>query len=363
MTRAARAVINLSALQHNLQRSRAATPHSQQYAIIKADGYGHGMVAVAQALNDADGFGVASIEEALELRSAGINKPILLLEGFFHRDEIGLIMEKELQVVVHHEDQLVALEELSADKSFLNSIIVWLKVDTGMHRLGFDPDDIENAFQRLEKCSSVKNPVRFMTHLANADDLYDGKSQHQIELFKSLLADQDLERSIANSAGILGWMGSRSNISRPGIMLYGVSPFINETAKDRRLSPVMTLYSEVIAVKQCKKGDAVGYGGTWTCPENMPVGVVGIGYGDGYPRHATTGTPVLINGKRVSLIGRVSMDMICVDLRGHEDVKTGDEVILWGGELPAEEIANHASTIAYDLFCGVTPRVPREYVE
>lgn len=364
MTRATRADINLSALQHNLQRSSAATPRSQQFAIIKADGYGHGMVAVARALTEADGFGVASVEEALELRNAGIKKPILLLEGFFHRDELEQILENELQVVVHHEDQLTILEEYSSTQAaLLNSVVAWLKVDTGMHRLGFDPEVIENTYQRLENCGCVQKPVRFMTHLANADDLYDKKTQQQIELFKGMLNDRELERSIANSAGILGWMGSYSDISRPGIMLYGVSPFLNETAKDRGLLPVMTLRSEVIAIKHCKKGDAVGYGGVWVCPEDMPIGVIGIGYGDGYPRHASTGTPVLVNGKRAPLVGRVSMDMICVDLRGRSEVKPGDEVILWGEGLPAEEIANFASTIAYDLFCGVTSRVPREYIE
>lgn len=363
MTRAALAVINLSALQHNLQRARAAAPHSQQFAVIKANGYGHGMVSVAQALTDADGFGVASIEEALELRKAGIKQPILLLEGFFHHDELEQIQQNNIQIVVHHQDQLVELEKLSSqNSSFDHSIVSWLKVDTGMHRLGFDPDEIEDKYQRLMKCDCVAKPIRFMTHLANADDMGDKTTQQQIELFKSLLVDEEVERSIANSAGILGWMGSYSDIARPGILLYGVSPFLNETAEDRGLLPVMTLRSEIIAVKNCKKGDAVGYGGTWVCPEDMSIGVIGIGYGDGYPRHAQSGTPVLVKGQRAPLVGRVSMDMICVDLRGHENVLSGDEVVLWGEGLPAEEIASCASTIAYDLFCGVTSRVPREYV-
>lgn len=363
MTRAARAVINLTALQHNLQRARAAAPRSLQFAIIKANGYGHGMVAVAKALSDADGFGVASVEEALELRSAGVDQPILLLEGFFHADELEQIRENRLQIVVHHETHLSVLEDYSSKHDCSGDpIAAWLKVDTGMHRLGFDCDEIEKVYRRLSACECVEKPIRFMTHLANADDLNDRKSQQQIDLFKTLLSDQDIERSIANSAGILGWLGSYSDIARPGILLYGVSPFLNETASDRGLLPVMTLVSEVIAVKQCKKGDTVGYGGEWVCPEDMTVGVIGIGYGDGYPRHAKTGTPVLVNGERVPLIGRVSMDMICVDLRTQTSVKTGDRVILWGDGLPAEEIADSASTIAYDLFCGVTARVPREYV-
>jgi len=363
MTRAARAVINLSALQHNLQRARAAAPHSQQYAVIKANGYGHGMVPVAQALNDADGFGVASLEEALELRKAGIKQSILLLEGFFHSDELEHIQENDIQVVVHHEEQLVALEKWSSTGHVsVKPLVTWLKVDTGMHRLGFDSSEVEEKFQRLSGCECVDKPIRFMTHLANADDLFDRTTQQQIDVFKGLLSEAEVIRSIANSAGILGWMGSYSDIARPGILLYGASPFLNETAQDRGLLPVMTLRSEIIAVKQCRKGDAVGYGGAWICPEDMSIGIVGIGYGDGYPRHAENGTPVLVNGKRVPLVGRVSMDMICVDLRAHANVKPGDEVVLWGEGLPAEEVASSASTIAYELFCAVTARVPREYI-
>ena len=364
MTRAARAVINLSALQHNLQRAKKAAPRSQQFAVIKANGYGHGMVQVAQALKAADGFCVASVEEALELKSAGIDQPILLLEGFFHTEELEQIQQNDFQVVVHNEQQLKVLEKLSAHStSEQQQINTWLKVDTGMHRLGFDPSAAQDSYQRLLDCKIIKKPVRLMTHLANADDLRDTTTQQQIELFRTVLADETMERSIANSAGILGWMGSYADIARPGLLLYGASPFINEIASVRGLQPVMTLYSELIAIKDCKKGDAVGYGGSWVCPEDMPVGVVGIGYGDGYPRHAITGTPVLVNGKRIPLIGRVSMDMICVDLREQPDAVIGSEVILWGEGLPAEEIADSASTIAYDLFCGVTTRVPREYRE
>jgi alanine racemase len=363
MTRAARAVINLSALQHNLQRARTATPRSQQFAVIKANGYGHGMVEIAQALKDADGFGVASVEEALELIAAGIKQPLLLLEGFFHDDELEKILQHDIQIVVHHEQQVAALEALSAkNTSSQKSILVWLKVDTGMHRLGFEPGEVSKVYQRLMACDLVKKPLRLMTHLANADDMQNKTTQQQIELFKTILEDEKVERSIANSAGILGWMGSVSDIARPGILLYGVSPFLNETGANRGLLPVMTLCGELIAIKQCQKGDAVGYGGDWVCPNKMSVGVVGMGYGDGYPRHAKEGTPVLVNGKRVPLVGRVSMDMICVDLRECPDAQIGSDVVLWGEGLPAEEVADSASTIAYDLFCGVTSRVPRHYV-
>lgn len=364
MTRAARAVINLSALQHNLQRAKAAAPRSRHFAIIKANGYGHGMVDVAQALPDADGFGVASVEEAMEIKAKGIAQPVLLLEGFFQTDELIQIQQNDIQIVVHHEQQLLALED--ANKIGLSSqkpITVWLKVDTGMNRLGFSPSEVEDKYKRLLNCDVVDNAIRLMTHFANADDMHNKTTQQQIELFSTVLPDENIERSIANSAGILGWMGSYSNFARPGILLYGASPFLEETGSARGLQPVMTLSSEIIAIKQCKKGDAVGYGGAWQCDEDMPIGVIGIGYGDGYPRHAVNGTPVLVNGKRVPLVGRVSMDMICVDLRTQPDAQIGNEVILWGEGLPAEEVAEASSTIAYDLFCGVTTRVPRKYVE
>jgi alanine racemase len=362
MSRAARAVIDLDALRHNLQRARAINPNARQFPVIKADAYGHGLVPVAQALSDADGFAVASIDEALLLREADIRQPILLLEGFFHADELVQIQHYQLEIVVHHAAQLDALEALKKQQDITTPIHVWLKVDTGMHRLGFSVDEAPTAWQRLSACTSVKQPPVLMTHLACADDFHNPSTQQQLELFRTVLADQPTQRSIANSAGILGWVGSHADIERPGIMLYGVSPFLGETGDARQLRPVMTLRSELIAIKQCQQGDAVGYGGDWQCPEAMPVGVVAIGYGDGYPRHASVGTPVLVNGIEVPLIGRVSMDMICVDLRRQPEVKVGDEVVLWGEGLPAERVARAAGTIAYELFCGVTSRVPRQYM-
>lgn len=367
MTRAARAVINLDALRHNLQRAQTADPDAKQFAVIKADGYGHGLVQVAQALVEADGFAVASLEEAVLLREAGISQPILLLEGFFHADELPEIQTHNLDVVVHHEAQLVALEGVTpADNE--PGFSVWLKIDTGMHRLGFSPSEVPAMWQRLAACTAVQQPPRMMTHLACADDFHHPATLQQLAQFNDFLTvlEETLvvhcECSVANSAGILGWMGSHSDFNRPGIMLFGVSPFASETGAARRLHPVMTLRSELIAVKQCQEGDAVGYGGTWLCPEAMPVGVVAIGYGDGYPRHAPAGTPVLVNGVEVPLIGRVSMDMICVDLREQSTAQVGDEVVLWGEGLPAETVSESASTIAYELFCGVTARVPREYI-
>jgi len=361
MTRPARAVIELDALRDNLQRAQTAAPRSRQFAIVKANGYGHGLLPVAQALapglGEGSGFGVASLDEALALREAGIDHPVLLLEGFFDADELGAIRRHRLEIVVHHDAQLASLAQLSGDA---DPIPVWLKVDTGMRRLGFLPAEVPSAWQRLRDNSAVL-PRCLMTHLACADDLRAPATRQQIDCFQSLLPDQPAQRSIANSAGILGWLDSHADIVRPGIMLYGVSPFVNETAKARRLRPAMALHSEIIAIKHCRRGDAVGYGGDWICPTDLSLGVVAMGYGDGYPRHAPAGTPVLVNGRRAPLVGRVSMDMLCVDLRGHPQARVGDPVLLWGDGLPVEEVAQAAGTIAYELLCGVTPRVPREY--
>jgi alanine racemase len=357
MTRTATAVIDLQALAHNLQQAQTAAPHSQTFAVIKADGYGHGMVPVARALSDAQGFAVANVPEALALREAGIGKSILLLEGFAHGDELAAIRQQDLIPVIHHAHQLQALEQAGE-----GNLSVWLKVDTGMHRLGFAPQDAQAVYERLQQCHAVKSIDCLMTHLANADDLADETTQRQLETFGQVLPDTGLPRSIANSAGLLAWPDSRGDVVRPGIMLYGASPCLDETAAQRGLKPVMTLQTQLIATKQCRKGDAVGYGGTWICPEDMMLGVAAIGYGDGYPRHAPSGTPVLVNGERVPLAGRVSMDMICVDLSSQPHAKVGDPVVVWGEDLPVEEIAMAAGTISYELFCGVTGRVPREYV-
>jgi len=361
MSRAARVVINFEALRHNLQRARAANPEAKQFPVIKADAYGHGLLPVAQALTGADGFAVASLEEALVLREAGINQPILLLEGFFHTDELSEIRQYQLDIVVHHAAQLQGLEDLAKQQDISRPVNVWLKVDTGMHRLGFAPDEVADVWQRLIACSAVARSPRLMTHLACADDFHSPATRQQIDCFNRVLPNVQTGRSIANSAGILGWMPSHADIDRPGIMLYGISPFLNETGADRRLRPVMTLRSELIAINSCQTGDAIGYGGTWICPGDMSVGVVAMGYGDGYPRHAPAGTPVLVNGVEVPLIGRVSMDMISVDLRELSDVQVGDEVVLWGEGLPAEIVAHAAGTIAYELFCNVTARVPHDY--
>lgn len=354
MSRPACAIIDTAALRANLQRVSACAPTQRIMAVIKANAYGHGAIQVAKVLEpQVDAFAVACIEEALPLREAGITVPIVLLEGFFHVDELPLIAAHQLQIVVHNATQLEHLFNIQLAKP----IQVWLKVDTGMHRLGFAPHEVEAIYGRLQQCPQINPPIRLLSHLACADDRQDQTTLAQTQRFMTLVNALKVEASFANSAGILAWPQTHVDWVRPGIMLYGVSPFTDTTAAAEGLQPVMQLQSVLTNVNYCQPGETVGYGGTWRCPENMPIGVVAIGYADGYPRHAPSGTPVLVNGKRVPLIGRVSMDMITVDLRTQPHAQVGDPVILWGNNLPIEEIAHSAGTIAYELLCNVSKRI------
>ena len=359
MTRATRAVVNLSALQHNFQVARNAAPHSRLMAIIKANAYGHGLLQVARALHAADAFGVATVDEAVSLREAGVPQPVVLLEGFSSAEELHLIRAYNLQSVIHEPGQIKLLERHSG-----KPVTVWLKLDTGMHRLGFDPGQCSGIMHRLMACENVEQPIKLMTHLSCADDRNSDMTGKQLALFQEAVAScTDLQQSIANSAGILAWPQSHCDWVRPGIMLYGASPFTDDLGSSQGLQTVMTLQSHLISVKTIRKGERVGYGATWIAPNTMTIGVVAIGYGDGYPRHAKSGTPVLVNQKMAHLVGRVSMDMITVDLSTCPDAKVGDPVVLWGEGLPVEMVANHADTIAYELLCGVTRRVRYEYAD
>ncbi len=356
MTRATRAVIDLSALRHNLSRVRQLAPRSKILAIIKADAYGHGSVPVAQALAAADAFGVATLDEAIALREAGVDHPIVLLEGIVRAADLNLVRGYRLQLVVHCPEQIAMLELAPGAP-----VPVWLKIDTGMNRLGIAPDQAQASYQRLSAAAAVAQPVRLMSHLACADLRDDPATPRQLQRFEQASAGLAAERSLANSAGILAWPATQLDWVRPGIMLYGVSPFAEQTGAELDLQAAMQLESELIAVKQVPAGETVGYGGGYRCPETMPVGVVAIGYGDGYPRHAPTGTPVRLGGQTVPLIGRVSMDMITVDLRDCPGARIGDRVQLWGPELPVETIASAAGTIAYELLCKLTNRVDFVY--
>lgn len=326
-------------------------------AVVKANGYGHGLAWAANTLKEADGFAVASTEEGMQLRLAGIVKPIMLLEGFFSADELPALQLRQLAPVLHNEQQLHLLESHPA----VLPHAVWIKLDTGMHRVGFAPDRLADVLARLRKLSAIRE-LRVLTHFANADDVTDNTTRTQIESFGSSVNGLGLETSLANSAGIVAWPDSHADWVRPGIMLYGASPLHGKSAHELDLQPVMTLESALIAVHPRRKGEAVGYGGDFVCPEDMPVGVAAVGYGDGYPRHAPAGTPVLVNGSRVPLIGRVSMDMITVDLRTQPNARVGDPAVLWGAGLPVDEVAAHAGTISYELLCQVTERIPRVVV-
>jgi alanine racemase len=326
-------------------------------AAVKAEGYGHGLVRIAQAL-DADAFAVACGEEALTLREAGVVRPIVLLEGVFEAAELPLCARHGLDIAIHHPEQVVMLERAHLERP----VRVWLKVDSGMHRLGLPPETVAAIWRRLRDCPTVAPEIVLMSHLARADERAHDYTLQQLRTFQTAIAGLPGERSLANSAGILGWPPTHFEWVRPGIMLYGASPFVDSLAPAEDLRPVMTLSTRLIGLHQLQRGDPVGYGGTWTCPEAMDVGVAAVGYGDGYPRHAPSGTPVLLNGREAPLIGRVSMDMITLDLRQHPDARIGDAVVLWGAGLPVERVAQAAGTIAYPLLCGITARVRREVI-
>ncbi len=359
MTRPTRATINLSAFRYNLQRAKNLAPDSKMLAVIKANGYGHGILNAAKGLKQADGFAVACLEEARQLRDAGFEHTILLLEGVFQYQELAAVNKLSLEMVVHNTQQLKWLESSSISAP----IRVWLKIDSGMHRLGIDEKQFDDFYLRLKACVAVDKNIVLMTHLASADDRRNTDTARQLKTFKNLVEGIDASESIVNSAALMSLPASTRAWSRPGIMLYGASPFIGSSSVEDDLKPVMTLRSQLIAIKEYKAGDKVGYGGSWVCPQDMRIGVVAIGYGDGYPRHATSNTPVLINGVKTTLVGRVSMDMITVDLRKTPEAKVGDEVILWGEGLPVELVAESIGTISYELLCHVTQRVHIEVLE
>ena len=348
----ATAVIDLHALSNNYQLIKSLSPDAKILAVLKANGYGHGLERIANALPDADAFGVARIDEALALRAAGIEKPIVLLEGFFAKEDIETLSANNLQTIVHNEQQLSAIVNANVD----SPLKVWLKIDTGMHRLGINPEQLARFYQALIQSKNVQQPIILMSHLGCADDKNNPKTSQQISLFNELTSALPSEKSMANSAGVLQWPESHYQWIRPGLLMYGVSP-LTAGNNIKGIEPVMTLQSSLISVREIAAGESVGYSGTWTSEKNTRIGVVAIGYGDGYPRHAANGTPVLINGRRVPLIGRVSMDMISVDLGENSQDQVGDIATLWGKGLAVEEVANLATTIPYELLCNITRRV------
>jgi len=351
---AAHVKLNMQALRHNVDRVREYAPESKVMAVIKANAYGHGMVTIAQHLSsNVDALAVARIDEAVRLRAANITGRILVLQGFTQAEELDVFLQYQLDAVVHSEQQIQILEAASLD----SQLSVFFKVDTGMNRLGVLPKQFSKLLLRLQQCASVNPSISFMTHFSNADDIQDNKTAQQLALFEQLTKGYGGDKSCANSAAIVAWPEARTDWVRPGLMLYGVSPLLHGTAKSLDLKPVMSLYSRIIALKQVTKGEAVGYGSGWVAEKEMLIGVVSIGYGDGYPRYAKNGTPVLIANTRVPLAGRVSMDMLTIDLSTCPKTKIGDKVTLWGEGLSVEEIASYSGTIPYTLLCGITRRV------
>lgn len=353
--RPARALVDLEALRHNYRLARELTG-AKALAVIKADAYGHGAVRCAQALeSEADGFAVACIEEALALRAAGIQAPVLLLEGFFEASELDLIVQHDFWCVVHSLWQLEAIEQASVGKP----LQVWLKLDSGMHRVGLHPKDYQGAYQRLLASGKVGKIV-LMSHFARADEPDSSSTAEQVAVFEQARAGLAAQVSLRNSPAVLGWPNVPSDWVRPGIMLYGATPFEQPIAAAQTLQPVMTLESRVISVRELPAGEPVGYGARFISPRPTRVGVVAMGYADGYPRLAPTGTPVLVAGKRSQLIGRVSMDMLCIDLTDVPEAGLGSPVELWGRNVLASDVAIQAGTIPYQIFCNLR-RVPLVY--
>jgi alanine racemase len=358
--RAARARIDLSALRHNLRVARAAAPGSRIMAVTKADAYGHGMPEAARALaGECDAFAVSCVQEAARLREAGIAQPLVVLQGFKDGAELAEAARLGARPVLHEPGQIACLESASLDKP----PAVWLKLDTGMHRLGFPPFEAAALVQRLGTSGRVAGQPGLMTHLACADEPARPEAGMQLRVFDEAVAGLPGEQSVANSAAVLRMPAAHRDWVRPGIMLYGASPLIGVSAESLGLRPVMTVSAPVVAVKPLQPGDAVGYGGTYVCDRPRRLAIVAIGYGDGYPRHAPGGTPVLLHGRRCPLMGRVSMDMLGVDVTDVPQVRVGDMATLWGEDLPVDEIAEAAGTISYELLCRVGGRLQVDYVE
>lgn len=362
MARQARAVIDLAAIQHNYRLAKAQAPAARAAAIIKADAYGHGAVQVAKALaDDVPAFGVAAIEEAIELREAGITQPILLLEGFFEASELDQIESYGFWSALHTDEQLQALESRLSDPAATLELNVWVKIDSGMHRLGYAPERAEEVVARLRRLKGVRDIV-LMTHFACSDEPERSMTREQIACFERVASGLDLPVSLSNSAGVMAWPDAHGQWLRPGIMLYGANPFAGSQEVADQLQPAMTLTSEIIAVRDVPAGETVGYGCSYVCEHPRRIGTVAMGYGDGYPRHARSGTPVIVQGQRTTLAGRVSMDMLTIDLTDIPQAKVGDKVELWGKLLPVSEVATWCDTIPYTLLTCLTRRVKREYV-
>ena len=348
MRRSARIILHPQALQHNLQQVRMVAPNTKILAVIKANAYGHGMLEVATILDRADGYAVACIPEGIELRAAVKQAPILILQGHQHLAALKTACEYQLRVVIHDRSQLIYLDSLGS-----HNVQVALKIDTGMHRLGILPEDTPAIYHKLKAHPNVHSDIWLMTHLACADEMNNPATTQQLQCFIQATDKIEAPTSIPNSAGILGWQTTHSDWVRPGIMLYGASPFsFKEQGSDKyNLQAAMTLTAPLIAIYKLKQGDPIGYGASYHCPQNMVVGIVACGYADGYPRHAGTGAPVNINGRETHTLGRISMDTLIINLNNIV-ARVGDLVELWGQNIKVDRVAHHAETISYELLCN-----------
>lgn len=354
MSRAALAILSTENLLHNLNVIKKHAPASRVIAMVKANGYGHGLRSTALRLEEhVYSFGVASIDEALALRRVGIKIPITLMEGVFELNELLVAACENFHVVFHDFTQL----EWLSTSILPQQLTAWLKIDTGMGRLGFSQDQAEQAYAQLSQNIQVHQPIGIMSHFACADDSEHHLNQSQINIFKKFIHTKNGLKSFCNSAALFTFKDQQYDIVRPGIALYGVSPFENKIAKDLELKPVMTLQTRLMAVRDVQKGSTLGYGARYICPRDMRIGVIAMGYGDGYPRTATDGTPVLVNGVRCPLVGRVSMDMITVDVTDCTNAQVNDPVTLWGDDLPLEEVARYTQQCPYDMLTAVQSRV------
>ena len=362
----ARARIDGRALRHNLGRARQLAPGCRVMAVVKSNAYGHGLTEVARALaGRVDAFAVATLQEGIDCRAAAPAASVTILSGLQRPEDLTVCAQQRLHPVLHDEQHLQWVERHRAEMKALNP---WLKIDTGMHRLGIAPAQLSDAIARLQRCG-VKR-MRLMSHLANADDVGDAYTDMQLQRFKRATDELNAARSLANSAAVMKWPRTHFDWVRPGIMLYGGSPLLGVHGPALDLQPVMRLEAKLISVKRIRQGDTVGYGGDFTAPKAMRIGIVGFGYGDGYPRsvdrgdhgnHSNGGPAVLIDGKRAPLLGRVSMDMLTVDVSACDDARIGSTVTLWGDGLSVDEVATWNGGSAYELLCKISERVARVF--
>jgi alanine racemase len=358
--RPATAILSRKNLLHNIKIIKEKAPSSKVIAMVKANAYGHGICEVGRILDgNVDMLGVCSIDEALMLRNAGVKAQVILAQGVFDESELLQASCERFHVVFNNDEQLNWLERQDLP-ILLNS---WIKINTGMGRLGFQLENAKSAYLRLLESKKTEKPVRIMSHFACADDASHPLNQRQIAVFREFIKDKNSEYSFCNSGGIMNFPECNFDFVRPGISIYGVSPISGKTAADFGLKPVMTMQSKISSVQKIRKGETIGYNARYKCSEDTNVGIVAIGYGDGYPLTAVDGTPILVNEKECSLVGRVSMDMIAVDLKNCPDAKVGDKVILWGDALPVERVSASSTNISYNTLTGVQSRVKYLWVD